>query len=245
MGYTLNEKQLAQIDQGSATERVAWNITSSFKGPSAVDGYHQTLVFHKAVGLPVRDDWSYIPPVSERLLRGRLLLEEMLETLNAMGLTLVANNDAEVVDTHIINGVEYAEYETGVQSVELVHIEGSVYDPIETADGLADIKVIANGTALCFGIPMKLVDNEVFASNMSKLDVNGEPIVNQCPGQWDMDDPMKARCCNFWAQDQECTDDSHLIDPTQPRGKILKPETYVKANITRLYVDSTRDKGDE
>jgi predicted HAD superfamily Cof-like phosphohydrolase len=167
-------------------------------------GFNRVDIFHKRMGLTVGDDWSEIPSVSERILRGKLLMEEVFETLKAMGLDL------------LIDGVPFGQ---GFENIGVVHVEGSRYDPIETADGLADVKVIANGTAVAFGIPQDSVDFEVWASNMSKLDENGEPIVNQC-----------QRDCEDWCEIPE-----HLIDPTKPVGKLLKPDSYVPANIAELF----------
>ena len=52
-------------------------------------------------------------------------------------------------------------------------------DLVEIADALADIIYIACGTALEYGIPLRDVFNIVKASNMSKLDENGKPIVRE------------------------------------------------------------------
>lgn len=52
-------------------------------------------------------------------------------------------------------------------------------DIVEIADALADIIYIAIGTAVSYGIPMDKIFNEVHASNMSKLDENGNPIYRE------------------------------------------------------------------
>jgi predicted HAD superfamily Cof-like phosphohydrolase len=49
-------------------------------------------------------------------------------------------------------------------------------DLVEIADGLADLVVVAYGTALEYGINLDLVLAEVHASNMSKLGADGQPI---------------------------------------------------------------------
>lgn len=235
MSYELNDKQKAQLNKPFAVAAL-----SKLLRPIEVhDGYHlsgleKVIKFHERVELPVRYDWSYIPPVSERILRAKLLLEEMLETFEAMGLRLGHR------DYHGFEDSEFSQ-----DNLEIVHIEGSRYDPIETADGLADIKVIANGTAACFGIPQDDVDHEVWASNMTKVGEDGKPIVNRCAGKWDMDDPMKARFCSLTERGIACDEPTHLIDPTQPVGKVLKPATYCPANIARLFVEDTTKKEEE
>lgn len=215
--YRLNGKQLNQLDQPCATSKIA---ATDFGPGLGVNTFEQTRIFHMQMDLPVRSDWAYMPTVRERLLRGRLLLEETLETLvKGLGLTI------SVPLAGIISP----------DDIHLSHREGDLYDPIETADGLADVKVIANGTAVQFGIPQKLVDNEVWASNMTKLDENGKPIVNRCQHQGR--GPM---CNTVLTSEIECTVDSHLRAPLEPHGKILKPAGYVPANIARLYVEYTK-----
>lgn len=51
-------------------------------------------------------------------------------------------------------------------------------DVIEVVDGLGDLNVVVNGFALELGAPMNDVDQEVCASNFTKADENGQPIVS-------------------------------------------------------------------
>lgn len=221
MGYSLNESQQAQLDKPIALSVLPYE----WGGYVHNNGFTKSLVFHQTVGLTITSDWSATPPMSERVLWGKMLIEEVFETLKAMGLRLDAmlaptnEGDGAVFDSdggylHDVN------YDVGIEG-------GGEYDPIETADGLADIKVIVNGTAVSFGIPIVRVDEEVFASNMSKLDAEGKPIVNRCT--WSVAD-CRAKFAN-----EPCNDSSHLIDPTKPVGKVLKPDTYVPANVARIY----------
>lgn len=52
-------------------------------------------------------------------------------------------------------------------------------DLVEIADALADIVYIAFGTAIVYGIPLNDVLEEVQRSNMSKLGVDGKPIIRE------------------------------------------------------------------
>lgn len=52
-------------------------------------------------------------------------------------------------------------------------------DLVEVADALTDIEYINNGTAAVFGIPLDDTFQEVHRSNMSKLDVNGQPLFRE------------------------------------------------------------------
>ena len=170
------------------------------------NGVERALVFHECMGLPIGDDVRLAPPVSQRILRGKLLIEEVFETLKAMGLTLGIREGADIFD------------ESNVMDLLVIeHVEGSRYDAVETADGLADIKVICNGTAAAFAIPLTEVADEVFFSNMAKLDEEGNPIVNHC---------------------NDCRDDiAHpleqcgLTDKEKPHGKLLKPAGWQAPDI--------------
>jgi predicted HAD superfamily Cof-like phosphohydrolase len=50
-------------------------------------------------------------------------------------------------------------------------------DIVEVADAIADLLYVVYGAARTFGIPVREVFAEVHRSNMTKLDLNGEPIV--------------------------------------------------------------------
>jgi NTP pyrophosphatase (non-canonical NTP hydrolase) len=50
---------------------------------------------------------------------------------------------------------------------ELLHAMAN-FDPVETADGLADLAYVVQGTALTFGIPLPALLREVHRSNMTK-----------------------------------------------------------------------------
>ncbi|MBL0746727.1 nucleoside triphosphate pyrophosphohydrolase family protein [Nocardioides sp. G10] len=50
-------------------------------------------------------------------------------------------------------------------------------DVVPIADALADVVYVAYGSALTYGIDLDAVIREVHRSNMSKLDVNGQPLL--------------------------------------------------------------------
>lgn len=50
-------------------------------------------------------------------------------------------------------------------------------DIIELADGLGDLNVVVNGFAIEAGIDMNQVDKEIAASNFTKADDDGNPII--------------------------------------------------------------------
>jgi len=82
-------------------------------------------------------------------------------------------------------------------------------DIVEIADAIVDRIFLALGDAICHGLGDILPElfDEVVASNMSKLDNDGEPVVNGEKG---------------------------VLDTTRPLGKILKSNNYFKPRIKEI-----------
>lgn len=166
---------------------------------------------HQLWGLPAPEA-PIVPPVSDRSLRANLVLEEFLELLDAMGFALT-------IDGKPVN--------PAFEKVVCEHVEGSRYDVVEVADALGDLNVVVNGTGVSFGIPMHFVDYEVYTSNLSKLDDEGKPIINECQSADDPDGCAKAYA------GESC---EHLLDTSAPVGKRLKGSNYVPPNIPRVLL---------
>lgn len=97
----------------------------------------------------------------------RLLLEEVLEFAEASGVEILTKQ-GDNLDTEAMSG-------------ELTFSHTGKADLIEVADALADINYVSAGAAICYGIDMEPVDEEVQRSNMSKFidgyrDENGKWI---------------------------------------------------------------------
>jgi NTP pyrophosphatase (non-canonical NTP hydrolase) len=88
----------------------------------------------------------------------------------------------------------------------------SAEDIVEIADALGDIVVVAFGAALRRGINLQAVIEEVMKANMTKV-VDGQLTLN---GYDTMGNAVL------------------LAMPHLPRGKILKPESYVAPDITKV-----------
>jgi predicted HAD superfamily Cof-like phosphohydrolase len=82
-------------------------------------------------------------------------------------------------------------------------------DLVEILDAVTDQLFIVLGTAISHGLQDKLKDafNEVYNSNMSKLDKNGNAIINGKNG---------------------------VLDKTKPIGKILKSNEYFEPNLKQF-----------
>lgn len=214
----LTPEQEEQLTQPTAMEQ--------YQAPDELDigPFWLTERFHQALGLPNPSTLQQ-PSVSDRERRLRLILEELLELAEAMGFEIVVHpvwNEGSkfwVALEHDDDGPR--EGKIGVR-----HIEGSRYDVVETADALGDLNVVVNGTAVEFGIPLPLVDLEIFASNMTKLGPDGKPIINGVtPGYRDaltIADPAYTYAAESGFR------------PDVPVGKVLKPDSFVKANIAKV-----------
>lgn len=80
---------------------------------------------------------------------------------------------------------------------------------VEVADALTDLQVVLDGTFAEFGLLLakRELYQEVFDSNMSKLDENGQPIINGENG---------------------------ILDEKRPLGKFLKSSRYRKPNLSPI-----------
>jgi predicted HAD superfamily Cof-like phosphohydrolase len=167
--------------------------------------------FHTSFRAPIRTELTALT-VSERLLRGSLLLEETLEFFKASGLYLTIKQGEPLLVHHM---------EDVTDILVLEHIEGSIQDPVEMADGLGDINYIIHGTAHCLGINLDAVTSEIHDSNMSKLDYDGQPIINGVTPGYEGDH-----------EHLHLADDG--FNPKLPIGKVIKGPNYRKPNIAKV-----------
>ena len=93
-----------------------------------------------------------IPSLEIRKLRAALLLEECLETIEAMGIQVINSSGQQI---HI-RDIKYRENGPG--------------NIIEVADGLADLEVVGScGTASAFGIAQQPIFEAVAGNNLLKF----------------------------------------------------------------------------
>lgn len=127
--------------------------------------------FMTAFGQTVRETPTTDVTPQERILRGALVLEELLELLQALGLSISLGPGAT---GKITNPKDFT----------LEIIEGEEIDLTLVADALADLVVVTKGGGLTFGVPVdQIVVEEVGPSNMSKLGEDGKPIHNPVTGK--------------------------------------------------------------
>jgi len=133
---------------------------------------HQLLVeeFMLKAGQDVPDK-PCIPSEEVRLLRAKLILEECLETIQALGVTVYFNGEDFTSPT--------------LRKFEFNVLRNA--DIQEVVDGCCDIKVVTTGTLSAFGIADHLPQQEVDESNLSKF---RPPICPNCGERLEDDDLM-------------------------------------------------------
>lgn len=96
-----------------------------------------------------------IPDENTRILRGRLLMEEVWEHIEGLGLSVFAEDGSEV----FLNNLTFKNTKQP--------------DLVEIIDGVGDIKVIVNGTANSCGVDLEEVDIAIYETNMAKFGPGG------------------------------------------------------------------------
>lgn len=98
-----------------------------------------------------------MPDEETRRLRAKLILEECLETIHALGLSVITINPQQ----------------QGVIMSNVHIIPFSAPDMVEVIDGLADISVVTYGTAIAMGVDMDPIIKEVDQNNLAKFGPGG------------------------------------------------------------------------
>ena len=127
--------------------------------------YHNTPVeeFHTAFGHPVNVEPT-VPNAATRLLRVKLIAEELTELAKASGVYVSITPDPAMEDLH---------------AVQVLINPASPPDLIEVADALGDLRYVVDGANLVYGLPGQGVFEEIHRSNMSKLGADGKPIYRE------------------------------------------------------------------
>lgn len=168
----------------------------------------RTEAFHEVFGAPVHQkmpDATFSHMDDQRVaFRLSFILSEAFEILEK-GFGLNISFAAKAKNETIFKKGALTSDNAQLCEIILAAIQASGYrDLVEVVDGLGDLNVVNNGFAIELGVDMTEIDQEVYASNLTKLDENGNPIV---------------------------ADGS---DPKYPAGKILKGPNFIEPQIAFL-----------
>ncbi len=95
-----------------------------------------------------------LPDEKTRILRAKLILEEALETVTALGVRVTTGGDDGVL----------------LDDEKMVFEATGEVDMIEIVDGCADISVVTIGTLIAIGVEDEPVLEEVDSSNLRKFE---------------------------------------------------------------------------
>jgi predicted HAD superfamily Cof-like phosphohydrolase len=98
----------------------------------------------------------HVPDANTRVLRAKLILEEALETVEALGVTVRAGANGPLIE-----------------EAELEYAHGNPVDIEGVVDGCADISVVTVGTLIAFGVDDEPVLEEVDSANLRKFGPGG------------------------------------------------------------------------
>lgn len=111
--------------------------------------YQRVQDFMQKAGQATPDQMS-VPDEQTRLLRARLILEEALETVHALGISIQVMDEDVTIES------------CSLTPDKPVDLEG-------VADGCADISVVTIGTLIAFGIEDEELLREVDEANLRKF----------------------------------------------------------------------------
>lgn len=143
------------------------------------------LDFMISFGQPVRKIPTTDISEEERLLRARLVLEEALEFVSAMGCGLRVKNGRYT-------------YYADAESLDVVSNPKGEINLVEAADALGDLVYVTKGSAHTLGVPIDDITGVIHWANMEKLDpITGKPINDEYgkvikPDGWVAPDAMIA-----------------------------------------------------
>lgn len=116
--------------------------------------------FHDAMGQPVRISLHF--DREEVMLRAKLITEEYLEVMEALG-----------VDVEIVTRM----WEPSIhERYVLYDYDGAITSPEHVAKELSDLNYVTYGAGLTFGIDVDKSLDITHTSNMSKLGPDGKPV---------------------------------------------------------------------
>ena len=161
-----------------------------------------------------------IPSLEIRKLRAKLILEEALETIAGLGISLtIITEDWEDVPNISIDDfiIKQAKGKENLVSI---------------ADGIADSLVVQLGTAVACGIDIEPIFEEVMRSNDSKLWFEEEVALETTYEGDDSSFSENDKHYEFVGEDWNMENRQWLVKDKD--GKVIKSPSYSPANIASL-----------
>jgi predicted HAD superfamily Cof-like phosphohydrolase len=110
-----------------------------------------------------------MPDLKTRKLRAALILEEVLETIEGLGLKVVIELDEDKVNGLLQELDEYEVAEVSVKKKKFTLVESGKPNLKDIADGIADISVVSIGTLVACGVTDKGLLEMVDQNNLEKF----------------------------------------------------------------------------
>lgn len=137
-----------------------WGRVNSL-APTKTEHYERVELFNSMIRQPPPATPS-IPSVDVRLLRARLIMEEALETIEALGVTMSVNPDP--------GGSMWSDRDIDVRMLDASFKAHEVFDLAHVAKELADLEVVTTGTFVACGIHDRPVLEAVDRNNLDKVE---------------------------------------------------------------------------
>lgn len=127
---------------------------------------HLVAEFHSVFGHPIALHPT-TPDADTRLLRFRLIFEELMEYGRAIGVSNLCAEDSTQEEFEARLKDTMAQF--SINSAAEVDQEGA-------ADALGDLDYVVQGSNLVHGFPAEEIIRDIHDANMSKLGADGKPI---------------------------------------------------------------------
>lgn len=161
-------------------------------------------------------DHVTVPSREVRELRARLILEEAIETIDALGFcaeVVIRNDGSQLMKGPIV----------------VAHDRG--YNLTQVADGCADISVVTVGTLLAFGIADKPLLEEVDRSNLAKFELPKCAACNTLMSH--------AMDSNYCCTNEDCESEKMVRGPyRRDDGKWIKGPNWTPPDIDGAILKS-------
>lgn len=185
-------------------------------------------------------DKPIIPSLEVRKLRAKLILEEALETIEALGFLV------SIKDTY--TGQNWIYDNSGFDEIEVICVEPE-FEPklTEIADGCEDLKVVTEGTLIACGLADKRINHRDYDSSHGGGHFLSESRVDPL-----FDEVMRSNNSKMWTskemeaeinkttqsiiftRSQLNPDDERPWLGKDTNGKVIKSPSYSPANLAPI-----------